>query len=559
VRLLSLSQDMRAGPSSFSGIVASLVEVEPAEVGEDMVERSDGVVAPGSDTGHHVVAILGRGRLPSDVAGELMAVLADQPPVVVCELDGLAAAGAAVGAMFAPVAEYLRIWPGTVVVVVVHDRSLREQLMGAAQDRLLVRASLIAGVADAGAMRLRVKERRMRLAPLPSQVPEARAFVTRSLQSWGLADLVGPAVLVVSELVTNSVLHAVTVLDVAVSTLQGRVRVAVHDHAGGAPRAHPGQRLEDDVGGRGLQLVQAVTRGWGVLPGRRGGKTVWAVLDQVPVVPPWPEGSETASPRPPTVSAVPRERFGSRAREGALSMLPQDWASLIALLDGRPDADPITRAQRLCEVCTQATGVSGVSLGIAADGQRSTVIATDEVSDRLEELQTTVAEGPSIEAFRNGWPVLVPNLADRDEERWPWFRSEAVEAGARAMFALPLRVAAIRLGALTLYRSTAGDLNAGQLKDAKTLAEAGSILLSLDQPGENTASAFMWVVGDRSRFRAEVYQAVGRTMVHLEVDARDAFARICAYAYAGGRPIGEVADDIMDKRLRLDRDEPGPG
>lgn len=509
-----------------------------------------GALAP--DAGHLVVAILGRGRLPSDVVGELAGVLAEEPPVVVCDLDGLAPAGPAVGPMFAPVAEYLRLWPGTVVVVVARDPLLRRQLMAGAQDRLLVRGSLTAGVADAEAVRARVQRRGVRLAPQPSQVSAARAFVTQTLRSWGLSDAVGAAVLVVSELVTNSVLHAVTALDVSVSAAQGRVRVAVRDHGGGAPREHPVERLEEHEGGRGLQLVSALTHGWGVLPGRRGGKTVWAVLVPVPAATRVRVAPKTTSPRSPSVPVVPRQRFRPRPHEGAPSMLPQDWASLIALLDGRPDADPLTRAQRLCEVCTQTTGVSGVALGIAAHEQRSTVCVTDEVSDRLEELQTTVSEGPSIDAYRHGWSVLAPDLAARDETRWPLFGPGAVKAGARAMFVLPVRVAAIRLGTLALYRATAGDLDAQQLQDARTLAEAASTLLSLDQPGEQTAVAFLWVVGDRSRFRAQVYQAVGVTMVQLDVDARDAFARICAYSYAEERTIGDVADDIMARRLQME-------
>ncbi|MGH3368279.1 MAG: ATP-binding protein, partial [Nocardioidaceae bacterium] len=370
-----------------------------------------GALARGPDVGHVVVAILGSGRRPSHVAGELAAVLADQPSVVVCDLDGLAAAGPAVGPpMFAPVAEYLRQWPGTVVVVVARDSSLRAQLLTAAQDRLLVRGSLTAGLADAEAVRARVQRRTVRLAPQPSQVSVARAFVTQTLRSWGLSDASGAAVLVVSELVTNSVLHAVSALDVSVSTAQGQVRVAVRDHGGGAPREHPVERLQEHEGGRGLQVVSALTRGWGVLPGWRGGKTVWAVLEPLSAAAGVRVGSRTASPRSPSVPVVPRPRFETRPWEGAPSMLPQDWASLIALLDGRPDADPLTRAQRLCEVCAQTTGVSGVALGIATNEQRSTVCATDAVSDRLEELQTTVSEGPSIDAYQRGWSVLAPDL-----------------------------------------------------------------------------------------------------------------------------------------------------
>lgn len=232
-------------------------------------------------------------------------------------------------------------------------------------------------------------------------------------------------------------------------------------------------------------------------------------------------------------------------------MLPEGWASLVALLDGRPDSDPLTRAERLCGLCVETTGVTGVALGITGDGGRATVWATDDVSERLEELQFTFSEGPSSEASEKGWPVLVPDLSTEPQRRWPWFAPAAVEAGARATFAFPLQVGVIQLGVFALYRSTRGALTAEQHRDAGALAEAASVLLTLDQPGEQTAAAFLWVLSDRSRFRAEVHQAVGVTMVHLGVNARDAFARICAHAYSTGRPIGLVAVDILDKRLRL--------
>ena len=235
-------------------------------------------------------------------------------------------------------------------------------------------------------------------------------------------------------------------------------------------------------------------------------------------------------------------------------MLPGDWASLVALLDGRPDADPMTRMQRLCEVCVQAAGVTGAALSIVAGEQRSTVCATDDVSSHLEDLQATYSDGPAVEAARDGWTVWAPDLTDGAEQRWAWFRSAAVEAGARAMFALPVRMGAVRFGALTLYRATPGALSPEEIHDARLLAEASAVLLALNQPGEKTAEAFLWVVGDRSRFRPEVHQAVGATMVDLGVDPREAFARICAHAFAENRTLAEVAADIMAKRLRLPAD-----
>jgi anti-sigma regulatory factor (Ser/Thr protein kinase) len=278
------------------------------------VGQRAGTLAVTPVSGHSVVAILGRGRLPRDVVAELVAVLADEPPVVVCDLDGLAAAGPAVADMFTPVTDYLRLWPGTVVVVIARDPRLRRWVLTAAQDRLLVHGSLTAGIAAAEAVMPHVQRRGLRLAPLPSQVPAARAFVTQTLRSWGLTDAVGAATLVVSELVTNSVLHAFTVLDVAVSATEGRVRVAVHDHADGAPRAPEEPRLETHAGGRGLHLVRAVTRGWGVLSAKYGGKTVWAVLEQAPTTDRARAVPEAASRQSPTVPAV-RQRVGPRRWE----------------------------------------------------------------------------------------------------------------------------------------------------------------------------------------------------------------------------------------------------
>jgi hypothetical protein len=45
-------------------------------------------------------------------------------------------------------------------------------------------------------------------------------------------------------------------------------------------------------------------------------------------------------------------------------------------------------------------------------------------------------------------------------------------------------------------------------------------------------------------------------MVHLDVGPRDAFARICAHAFATNTPIGLVAAEIVERKLRLETDSP---
>ena len=234
-------------------------------------------------------------------------------------------------------------------------------------------------------------------------------------------------------------------------------------------------------------------------------------------------------------------------------MLPHGWSEMVASVDHGSDVDPMTSAQRLCALCVQVAGVSGVALSVASADTRSTVWATDDLSDRLEDLQDTLGEGPTVDVLRNGESVLVADLATYGG-RWPAFSPAAAAAGAGAMFVLPLRMGSAHVGTLALHRREAGPLEDEQFKDAWVLAEAATVLLMLSARDGEGVEASGWVLGDRSRFHPEVHQAVGVTMVHLDVGPRDAFARICAHAFASNTPVGAVAAQIVAGKLRLEMD-----
>lgn len=210
-----------------------------------------------------------------------MDVLADEPRVVLCDLTGMAAAGAAVADMFGPAISYLADWPGTVVVVTVPNAGVRAELESAAlrAERLCIQAGHEIGLVEAEGLLPRLRRSTLQLSPQATAPRQARDFVVRTLHGWELARLTSAACLVVSELVTNSILHAVTVMDLRLSMVEGRVRVAVRDRGGGRPSARPGETTEQTLDGRGLQLVQAFAQSWGVIPAQARGKTVWAVLD----------------------------------------------------------------------------------------------------------------------------------------------------------------------------------------------------------------------------------------------------------------------------------------
>jgi len=106
-------------------------------------------------------------------------------------------------------------------------------------------------------------------------VPLARAFVTETLRGWGV--LAEPAALVVTEIATNAVEHTGARLQVSVARLGDAVRIAVTDRSP-APLPDIVPAPEEAMGGRGLLLVETLSRGWGC-DVHDSGKTVWALVD----------------------------------------------------------------------------------------------------------------------------------------------------------------------------------------------------------------------------------------------------------------------------------------
>jgi anti-sigma regulatory factor (Ser/Thr protein kinase) len=116
---------------------------------------------------------------------------------------------------------------------------------------------------------------RLRLALEPASAHRGRAFLRAQVTGWDLAidaDQVDVLELLTSELITNSLVHARSELEVTVHHDQRGVRVSVSDLDSRRPIISP----HDDgaLGGRGLVLVDALADDWGVddLP---EGKAVW--------------------------------------------------------------------------------------------------------------------------------------------------------------------------------------------------------------------------------------------------------------------------------------------
>jgi len=214
-----------------------------------------------------------------------------------------------------------------------------------------------------------------------------------------------------------------------------------------------------------------------------------------------------------------------------------------------------------CAVAVAEARVSGAGVSVMTRTQSARVVCvTDDVSARVEELQLTFGEGPCVDAYASGSPVLSPDLRARSaSRRWPAFAPAAEEVGAAAVYAFPLQVGTIRVGVMDLYHREPRSLEPSELRDALVLADTATLLL-LGREASSDALAGDGsgdLLSEREGYRAEIDQATGMVSVQLGVGVDEAFLRLRAHAYARDRSLTAMARDVVARRLRFSADSTG--
>lgn len=193
--------------------------------------------------------------------------------VVMDRMDGLSAIkpmrDAAPGACIVTVSSYAEheLWgrPPTSVRVAYISKALPPRLLAEELERVLARhRKALAGDTV-------VRESR-RFPPVLQTAREARRFVSDTLRTWRCDELVDSVCLLVSELVTNSVIHAHSDVDLVLNLHREMLRVEVIDAADEG--VHRRAASDDDQSGRGMALIEAIASSWGI-DSLLEGKSVW--------------------------------------------------------------------------------------------------------------------------------------------------------------------------------------------------------------------------------------------------------------------------------------------
>lgn len=208
------------------------------------------------------------------------------------------------------------------------------------------------------------------------------------------------------------------------------------------------------------------------------------------------------------------------------------------------------RPAEFCEVFVEVFPVSGATVSTIGGLLGSeTLAASDERAARLDELQFDLGEGPCWDAMRSGAAVLQPDIRDTGS-RWPAFVAAIHAEDVSSVFAFPLSVGPLRFGAIDLYSQAPISLGDDQAEQAGAMAEV---------VGRHVLRRALTAIGiepddlGNAYSRRLVHQASGMVLAQIDVSAEDARLVIQGHAFAGERSMMDVAQGIIDGRIRFVR------
>jgi GAF domain-containing protein len=202
--------------------------------------------------------------------------------------------------------------------------------------------------------------------------------------------------------------------------------------------------------------------------------------------------------------------------------------------------DEAVAVRHVCQACVAVLGADGVSLSVIGDlGTAEPAHATDDIAERVVELEIVHGGGPVVLALNQDDPVLLPRLvADR---RWPLLVPALAEAGAAALFAFPLADGGVTVGVLELYQRRPRALTENEVSDGLLFAQSGlELLVSSDDDVLAGPVADRW---------ARVNQAVAMVSRQVGSSLEDAYARLRAHAFVTGRRLPDIAGDVLAGHL----------
>jgi len=200
-------------------------------------------------------------------------------------------------------------------------------------------------------------------------------------------------------------------------------------------------------------------------------------------------------------------------------------------------------------------GAAGLML-VAPEGDLRVMASSSETMRILELFELQSQEGPCLDCYRTGRPVLNHDLATADD-RWPRFAPEALAVGFHTVHALPMRLRGTVVGALNLFHIHPGDMRQADIDAAQAMADVATIAI-LQHRAAHEAQLLNEQLDRALNSRVVIEQAKGMLAERLGVDLEQAFATLRNHARNHNHQLVEVARNIVDGTITASTLDPPP-
>jgi hypothetical protein len=224
--------------------------------------------------------------------------------------------------------------------------------------------------------------------------------------------------------------------------------------------------------------------------------------------------------------------------------------SLVEMADNLVgDFDVVDLLTGLAERCVSLLGISAAGVMVASSrGDLRLVASSSEAMRVLELFELQTHEGPCLDAFRTGERVEHEDL-HAGSGRWPRFATVALEAGFQSVFALPLRLRDVTIGALNLFSVGRDPMDEADVVVARAFADLATISVLQNDVATGT-QRLNEQLSNALTSRTIIEQAKGVVFERVGgIDMTEAFSRLRKFARDHNQRLTDVAQAAIDGSL----------
>ena len=209
------------------------------------------------------------------------------------------------------------------------------------------------------------------------------------------------------------------------------------------------------------------------------------------------------------------------------------------------DFDIVDLLTTLSDRCVDVLDVAAAGIMLATpSGELQLITSSSEAMRVVELFELQTDEGPCLDCFHRRQPVVNQDLTEAGD-RWPQFAPVAVREGFRAADAIPMRLRGEIIGALNLFRTETGSLNADDVLAAQALADIATIAILQNRNTVATHDINAQLQSALSS-RIVIEQAKGMIAERRNIGADEAFSQLRSYARAHNLRLADLARSTLD-------------